>query len=263
MYMHLGIAKKTKKILEPGNQRVRGYFVLGDLNTSLDLRLYYSSLGLFYTPGRYICLEWLAKRSVFDAWRTHFDTKRVLKGLLPRKNRLDYILLSDVIYERSYNDSRYFLPTNARDRLAHSVSFRTVLPLHGRWYRKFTRYFLGYRMFVSAINKEDEMVRAKLSATTNPGVVTEKWKITIKYQLHKVQKKLRMQDTQAVDGCRSLLGKAAAGIGIPPGYQTANRVRKWGTQKALQEELILLTTPSSASPSLPLGHCSQKPTVSF
>uniref|UniRef100_K3WE34 Endonuclease/exonuclease/phosphatase domain-containing protein n=1 Tax=Globisporangium ultimum (strain ATCC 200006 / CBS 805.95 / DAOM BR144) TaxID=431595 RepID=K3WE34_GLOUD len=118
------------------------HMVLGDLNTPLDPRLDSSSPDLHYDPGRSSCLEWLAKLGVVDAWRIHYDTKRVFTGPLPRKNRLDYILLSEDFYTCFYDDSKYFLPKHAGDHLAHSVSFRSGSQLHGRGYWKFPRYLL-------------------------------------------------------------------------------------------------------------------------
>ncbi|KAF1318193.1 putative Pollike protein, partial [Globisporangium splendens] len=186
------------------------HFVLGDLNTPLDSRLDSSSPALHYDPGRSSCLEWLAKLGVVDAWRIHYDTKRVFTGPLPRKNRLDYILLSEAFYERFYDDSKYFLPKHVGDRFAHTVSFRSGSQLHGRGYWKFSRYLLEYPLVVSAIEKEAEMVLDKLRTSTYPGKVWEKWKASIKSQLQDVQKKLRMQDTQAVEEARIQLDQAAA-----------------------------------------------------
>lgn len=186
------------------------HFVLGDLNTPLDPRLDSSSPDLRYDPGRSSCLEWLARLGVVDAWRIHQNTKRVFTGPLPRKNRLDYILLSEDFYERHYNDSRYFLPQHAGDHLAHTVSFRSGSQLHGRGYWKFPRYLLEYPLVVSAIEKEAEVVLGKLRSSPYPGKVWEKWKENIKSQLQDMQKKLRMQDTVAVEAARVTLDQAAA-----------------------------------------------------
>ncbi|KAG2775097.1 hypothetical protein Pcac1_g14123 [Phytophthora cactorum] len=186
------------------------HFVLGDLNTPLDPRLDSSSPDLHYDPGRSSCLEWLAKLGVVDAWRIHYDTKRVFTGPLPRKNRLDYILLSDDFYGRLYDDSKYFLPTHAGDHLAHSVSFRSGEQLHGRGYWKFPRYLLEYPVVVTAIEREADMVLEQLRAATNPGNVWKQWKVSIKTQLQNVQKKLRQQDSQAVEEARISLDLAAA-----------------------------------------------------
>uniref|UniRef100_K3XDL6 Endonuclease/exonuclease/phosphatase domain-containing protein n=1 Tax=Globisporangium ultimum (strain ATCC 200006 / CBS 805.95 / DAOM BR144) TaxID=431595 RepID=K3XDL6_GLOUD len=169
-----------------------------------------SSPDLHYDPGRSSCLEWLAKLGVVDAWRIHYDTKRVFTGPLPRKNRLDYILLSEDFYTRFYDDSKYFLPKHAGDHLAHSVSFRSGLQLHGRGYWKFPRYLLEYPLVVSAIEKEAEMVLDKLRTSTYPGKIWEQWKASIKTQLQDVQKKLRMQDTVAIEAAQAVLDHAAA-----------------------------------------------------
>ncbi|KAF1328370.1 putative Pollike protein, partial [Globisporangium splendens] len=160
------------------------HLVLGDLNTPLDPRLDSSSPDLCYEPARSSCLAWLARLGVVDAWRVHHDTRRVFTGPLPRKNRLDYILLSEAFYERFYDDSKYFVPQNAGDHLAHLV--------------------------VSAIEKEAETVRDQLRGSTNPGQIWERWKARIKTQLQDVQKKLCMQDTTAVEEARASLDQAAA-----------------------------------------------------
>ncbi|KAF1318181.1 putative Pollike protein, partial [Globisporangium splendens] len=186
------------------------HLVLGDLNTPLDPRLDSSSPDLRYDPARSSCLAWLARLGVVDAWRVHHDTKRVFTGPLPRKNRLDYILLSEPFYERFYDDSKYFVPQNAGDHLAHCVSFKTGSQLHGRGYWKFPRYLLEYPVVVSAIEKEAEAVRDQLRGSTNPGQIWERWKTRIKSQLQDVQKKLRTQDTAAVGEARASLDQAAA-----------------------------------------------------
>ncbi|KAI9911177.1 hypothetical protein PsorP6_009163 [Peronosclerospora sorghi] len=77
-------------------------------------------------------------------------------------------------------------------------------------YWKFPRYLLDYPLVVSAIEKEAELVRENIRIAQNPGKVWEKWKLDIKAQLQYIQKKLRQQDTQAVEDARVLLDQAAA-----------------------------------------------------
>ncbi|KAF1329068.1 putative Pollike protein, partial [Globisporangium splendens] len=185
------------------------HFVLGDLNTPLGPRLDSSSPDLRYNPGRSSCLEWLAMLGVIDAWRIHYDTKRVFTGPLPRKNRLDYILLSEDFYERFYDDSKYFLPKHAGDHLAHSVSFRSV-PTRGLGDREGGRDGARQASHFDIPWKEAEMVLDKLRTSTYPGKVWEKWKESIKSQLQDVQKKLRMQDTAAIKEAQAALDQAAA-----------------------------------------------------
>ena len=152
----------------------------------------------------------MAKLGVVDPWRIHFDTKRVFTGPLPRRNRLDYILLSAAFSDQFYGDSKYFLPQHAGDHLAHSVCFRSGSQLHGRGYWKLPSYLLEYPMVVSAIETEAELVRTVLRSASNPGKVWEEWKQRIKAQLQSVQKKLRLQDSQAVEAARLHLDQAAA-----------------------------------------------------
>uniref|UniRef100_M4BT86 Uncharacterized protein n=1 Tax=Hyaloperonospora arabidopsidis (strain Emoy2) TaxID=559515 RepID=M4BT86_HYAAE len=130
----------------------------------------------------------MANLGVVDAWRIHFDTKRLFTGPVPRKNRLYYILMSESFSNQFYGDSWYFFPQHAGDHLAHSVSFRSGSQLHGRGYWKLPRYLLEYPTVVSAIETEAELVRDALRLASNPGKVWETWRKTIKKQLQAVQK---------------------------------------------------------------------------
>ncbi|KAF1315563.1 putative Pollike protein, partial [Globisporangium splendens] len=186
------------------------HLVLGDLNTPLDPSLDCSTPDLRYDPSRSCCLEWLARLGVVDAWRIHHDSARAFTGPMPRKNRLDYILVSDAFCNSFYGDAKYFLPRHAGDHLAHSVSFKPGSQLHGRGYWKFPCYLLDYPLVVSAIQREAEDVLAQLRSASNPGKTWEQWKSSIKAQLQDLQKKLRAQDTQAVEDARVALDQAAA-----------------------------------------------------
>ena len=64
-------------------------------------------------------------------------------------------------------------------------------------------------MVVAAIAREAEAVLDLLRTASNPGKVWEKWKSSIRSQLQAVQKKLRQQDTQAIDEARVQLDLAA------------------------------------------------------
>uniref|UniRef100_K3XDI8 Reverse transcriptase domain-containing protein n=1 Tax=Globisporangium ultimum (strain ATCC 200006 / CBS 805.95 / DAOM BR144) TaxID=431595 RepID=K3XDI8_GLOUD len=136
-------------------------------------------------------------------------TQASLHWSTPRKN-VWTTSVSEDFYTRFYDDSKYFLPKHAGDHLAHSVSFRSGSQLHGRGYWKFPRYLLEYPLVVSAIEKEAEMVLDKLRTSTYPGKIWEQWKASIKTQLQDVQKKLRMQDTVAIEAAQAVLDQAAA-----------------------------------------------------
>lgn len=186
------------------------HLVLGDLNTPLDPTLDCSMLDLRYDSSRSCCLDWLARLGVVDAWRIHHDTARVFTGPMPRKNRLDYILVSDIFCSSFYGDAKYFLPSHAGDHLAHSVTFKSGSQLHGRGYWKFPHYLLEYPLVVSAIQREADDILSKLHTSQNPGRIWEQWKSDIKMQLQKLQKKLRAQDSQAVENARVVLDRTAA-----------------------------------------------------
>ncbi|KAI9918953.1 hypothetical protein PsorP6_011912 [Peronosclerospora sorghi] len=185
------------------------HFMLGDLNTPLDPRLDSSTPDLNSDSSRSDCLEWIAKLGVVDAWRINSYNKRVFTGPLPWKNRLDYILMSERFCDCFYDKSKYFLPKHTGDHLAHSVSFRSGTMLYGRGYWKFRRYLLDYPLVVSKIEKEADLVRENIRIAQNPDKVWEKWKLDVKAQLQDPQKKIRQQDTQAVEDARVLLHQAA------------------------------------------------------
>jgi exonuclease III len=86
------------------------HLVLGDLNTPLDPRLDSSEPRLVNTRGRSACQRWLGCLGVIDPWRIHHPDDRVFTGPQPRKNRLDYILLSRDFSNALYGDAKYFQP---------------------------------------------------------------------------------------------------------------------------------------------------------
>ena len=85
------------------------HLVLGNLSTSLNPRLDSSTPHPHYDSGPSSCIKWIAKLVVVDAWRIHADNTRGLSVPLPRKNRLHYMLLSETLSKRCYEDSRHFV----------------------------------------------------------------------------------------------------------------------------------------------------------
>nr|CCA18086.1 AlNc14C44G3645 [Albugo laibachii Nc14] len=71
------------------------HIVCGDLNTTLCPSLNCSSGFYRHEPSRLACLEWLSNLGVIDAWRQQHPEERVFTGPQPRRNRLDYIVLSE------------------------------------------------------------------------------------------------------------------------------------------------------------------------
>ena len=108
------------------------HMVFGDLNTTLYPNLDASNSIHRHESSRLACLEWLSKLGVVDAWRQHHPEDRVFTGTLPRKNRLDYILMSECFFNHVNKDSSYFVAKHGGDHLAHQVIFSNPNQLHGK-----------------------------------------------------------------------------------------------------------------------------------
>ena len=112
------------------------HIVFGDFNTPLDPAIDASSGTIRHEPSRLACLEWLSQLGVVDAWRIQHPTEKVFTGPLPRKNRLDYICMSEEIFNMVYKSSAYFRPRHAGDHLAQKVTFANPTQSPGRGYWK-------------------------------------------------------------------------------------------------------------------------------
>ncbi|KAF1336049.1 putative Pollike protein, partial [Globisporangium splendens] len=185
------------------------HVVLGDLNAPLDPSVGSSQPSLRARPGRSACLGWLGQLGVVDPWRIHHPDERVYTGPQPRKNRLDYILMSEDFSNAVYGDAKYFEPKGAGDHLVHQVTLRSVSQLQGRGYWRFPAYLLEYPEVVEAVRGEAQQVLRDLQAASNPGKVWEQWKKSIRRQLQALQRKLRSQNEAAVEAARRTLDEAA------------------------------------------------------
>ncbi|KAF1330506.1 putative Pollike protein, partial [Globisporangium splendens] len=183
--------------------------VLGDLNTPLDPSIDSSQPSLRARPGRSACLGWLGQLGVVDPWCIHHPDERVYTGPQPRKNRLDYILMSEDLSNAVYGDAKYFEPKGAGDHLVHQVTLCSMSQLQGHGYWRFPAYLLEYPEVVEAIRGEAQQVLHDLQAASNPGKVWEQWKKSIRRQLQALQRKLRPQNEAAVEAARRTLDEAA------------------------------------------------------
>ncbi|KAF1316445.1 hypothetical protein FI667_g15412, partial [Globisporangium splendens] len=166
------------------------HIVLGDLNTPLDPSIDSSQPSLRAHPGRSACLGWLGQLGVVDPWRIHHPDECVYTGPQPRKNRLDYILMSEDLSNAVYGDAKYFEPKGAGDHLVHQVTLRSMSQLQGRGYWRFPAYLLKYPEVVEAVRGEAQQVLHDLQVASNPG-------------------KLRSQNEAAVEAARRTLDEAA------------------------------------------------------
>lgn len=174
------------------------HLVLGDLNTALDPAVDASGTRSSSSTGRSACLGWLGQLGVVDAWRIHHPEDRVFSGPHPRKNRLDYILLSNDFCGAVYGDSKYFEPKGAGDHLAHQVTLRSMAQLHGRGFWRFPARLLDYPDVVQAIEMEAQNARRQLRQSCNPGKTWHQWKYVTRKLLQALDRKLRGQQERAV-----------------------------------------------------------------
>ena len=80
------------------------HLVFGDFNTPLNPAVDASSGAIRHESNRLACLEWLSQLGVVDAWRIQHPTENVFTGPLPRKNRLDYIYMSEQLITMVYKN---------------------------------------------------------------------------------------------------------------------------------------------------------------
>ncbi|DAZ98318.1 TPA: hypothetical protein N0F65_008904, partial [Lagenidium giganteum] len=185
-------------------------FVLGDFNLALDPTLDASSNVVRPDRSRAACRAWLSTLGVVDAWRDHNPEARVYTGPQPRKNRLDYVFVSEQFVSVLFAGAKYFAPTHAGDHLAHQVSFRSARQLQGHGYWRFPAHLLEYPDIVRAIQQEAQTVLEQLHAADNPGRVWERWKRAAKRKIQHIQRQLREQDNSEVDTARAALDAAAS-----------------------------------------------------
>lgn len=91
------------------------HIVLGDLNLAIDPSVDSSSGARRDSDSRSSLLRWCASLGVTDAWRLHNPTARQFSGAIPRRNRLDYVLLDDQLLCEHYTTSEYCGNTHGGD----------------------------------------------------------------------------------------------------------------------------------------------------
>ena len=99
---------------------------------------------------------------VVDAKRLHHPEERVFTGPQPRKNGLDYILMSESLFSHIFKDSTYFNPIHGGDHLAHSVTFVSPSQLRGRGYLKCPMFLFEYPDIVEAIKNKSKTILSQL-----------------------------------------------------------------------------------------------------
>ena len=186
------------------------HLVFGDFNTPLDPAVDASSGVIRHEMSRLACLEWLSQLGVVDAWRIHHPTEKVFTGPLPRKNRLDYICMSEDLFNMVYKDSEYFRPRHAGDHLAQKVIFANPTQSSGRGYWKCSLRIFEYPQVVEAIQLEVQLVLEQLRTTSNPGKMWESWKTKMKKQLQAIEKKIAKDSRRDVESTQRVLETAAA-----------------------------------------------------
>ena len=186
------------------------HIVCGDLNTTLCPSLDCSSGAYRHEPSRLSCLEWLSNLGVLDAWRHQHPEERIFTGPQPRRNRLDYILLSENLFRTIYKDSNYASLPHTGDHLAHVLKFANPCQLQGRGYWKCPLSLFEYPVIIGAIEVEADRILEKLRASSHPGKDWERWKKSMKHLLQQIQKKIRRQEEDELVNAQSELEHAAS-----------------------------------------------------
>nr|CCA18941.1 AlNc14C60G4404 [Albugo laibachii Nc14] len=115
------------------------------------------------------CLEWLSNSGVLDAWRQDQPEERVFTGPQPRKNRLDYILLSESLFCSIYKDSTYVPLPHTGNHLDDILAFANPSQLQGRGYWKCPLSLFDYPVIKDAIKVEAAHILDTLRSSSHPG----------------------------------------------------------------------------------------------
>ena len=185
------------------------HIVCGDLNTTLCPSIDCSSGVYRHEPSRLSCLEWLSNLGVIDAWRQQHPKERVFTGPQPRKNRLDYILSSESLFQSVYKDSSYVSLPHTGDHLAHIATFANPSQLQVRGYWKCPFSLFDYPIIKEVIEAEADRILGQLRASAHPGTVWEKWKKYVKNLLQRIHQKIRHQEEKDVIRSQAVLKEAA------------------------------------------------------
>ncbi|TYZ65070.1 hypothetical protein PybrP1_006467 [[Pythium] brassicae (nom. inval.)] len=84
------------------------HLVLGDLNAVLDPSIDSATGEVRDGGARQQALRWLAQLGVVDPWRVHHPSEKLFSNPLPRRNRLDYILVDGPTVTHHYSGAEYF-----------------------------------------------------------------------------------------------------------------------------------------------------------
>lgn len=181
------------------------HIICGDFNIPIDSER--DALATCPRPdsSRRILTAWLAELNVVDAWRLHHPDARVFSGPRPRRNRIDYIFLSDPLLSSSYHDSGYAPWEFGGDHLAHYVELTSWHHPTGMGYWKLPAWLLQLPQLRKDIQTEAQALLPVLRASNNPGIVWKTWKHKMKCYLKRCQRMLRCSTSEELTFAREQL----------------------------------------------------------
>ncbi|TDH71019.1 uncharacterized protein CCR75_008535 [Bremia lactucae] len=151
---------------------------------------------------------------VLDPWRATFPDRRVFSGPNNR-NRIDYCLLSPLLYSEFYKGSRYVTETKWLHENHSLVEFHLASPLHPTtrslpW--KCPRWLLNHPIVRHTLVKSLECLsdRIRLFPGCNPGVLVDQHKAADRIFLREMQRSLRTNDDERAAHLRAGLRMAQA-----------------------------------------------------
>lgn len=191
------------------------HIICGDFNMAVDPAID----AILSTPrldsSRAVLLNWLTELNVVDAWRLHHPQERVYSGPIPRRNRIDYIFLSDTLLTSSYNDSSYNSWENGGDHLAHQVDLTSFHHPMGTGYWKLPSWLLKIPELRLDIANEAKGLLPVIRQSSNPGLVWKSWKHKMKVYLKHCQRSLRSSAYADIEAARRRVEECAAAAAQP------------------------------------------------
>ncbi|KAK1945489.1 Transposon TX1 uncharacterized protein [Phytophthora citrophthora] len=140
--------------------------------------------------SRNLLLSWVAELNVVDAWRLHHPDIRTFSGPRPRRNRLDYVFISDEVVSSSYQTASYE-PWDGSDHTAHQVEFSSWHHPTGPGFWRLPDSLLQIPQLREDIREEAKKLLSVLQVSNNPGIVWKSWKCRMKSYLKLCQRNLK------------------------------------------------------------------------
>lgn len=186
------------------------HIVLGDLNLAVDPAVDSASGERRDSDARACYLRWSAALGVTDAWRVHHPDTVTFSGPVPRRNRIDYILLDDRLMTEHYSAAEYFDHQYGGDHLIHRVRLNATVTRRGPSFWRLDASLLECPDVVEAIANEARTLLVTLRSSTNPGLVWDAWKRSTQTSLQQIERQQHREYDNELRRARDLVRAADA-----------------------------------------------------